>query len=57
MMKAACDATYEKKIETSVLFVTYLIKNEKNDKKRLTNLNLPAIINIVVAQGALGAAT
>ncbi|MEE0546276.1 MAG: hypothetical protein UC390_00920 [Peptococcaceae bacterium] len=35
----------------------YLIKNEKNDKKRLTNLNLPAIINIVVAQGALGAAT
>lgn len=35
MMKAACDATYEKKIETSVLFVTYLIKNEKRCQETL----------------------
>ena len=35
MMKAACDATYEKKIETRVLFVTYLIKNEKRCQETL----------------------
>ena len=35
MMKAACDATYEKKIETCVLFVTYLIKKKKRCQETL----------------------
>lgn len=33
MMKAACDATYEKKSKQVSFFASYLIKNEKDAKK------------------------